>query len=147
MAVQQSSSLVIEELSGDKRVLELVGSGLPFQGATWTSALRVITKWYPGNNAEATQQVLGPIELPSDWEGKWSTTRLIATPCRFRQQGTDQLVTRASSLRTAADLLFSSGQRLRVTWGAGSTSDARWIVREGRAVEWAFPHDRMDDIA
>lgn len=148
MAVQQSSTIVIEELTGDKRKVGLIGAALPFQGAAWGSQMRLSTKWYVGNNAEATQQVLGPIELPSEWEGEWNTTRMIVDPSWFTSAAgaPQQAIVRASTMREILDVLFNAGTRLRVTWSTGSDDDARSIMREGRAAEWTFKHIRMDDI-
>ena len=39
-------------------------SGMPKQGAAWSSLLKVVTTWYTGND-QATQQVLGPRDPPS----------------------------------------------------------------------------------
>ena len=147
---QQSSTIHIEELTGDKRVLELNGPALPFQGAAWAGQMRMATKWYVGNNAEATQQVLGPIELPSDWEGKWRTTQMLACPSYFTDKNRQRnAITRASTMRDAIEMIATAGQKLRVTWSTGQTggvNNPRSLVRVGRIHEWKFPHDRMDDI-
>lgn len=147
--VQQSSTVLIEELTGQKRSVTLVGAALPRQGAAWGGQLRMTTKWYPGNSGEATQQVLGPIELPSEWEGEWNTTRMIGSPSYAvaAEGASQQAIVRASTMRDVLEQIFMSGPRLRVTWASGSTDDARRIVREGRAAEWKFAHARQDDIS
>lgn len=143
----QTSTLIIEELTGQKRRVELHGPGLPLQGAAWAGKMRMVTRSYTGNSAEATQQVLGPALLPSQWNGIWRTTQLLASPCFYAENGgSPQPIVRASSLRDVMETIFESGQRLRVTWVAGSVDDPKRIVRIGRASEWSFPHDRPDDI-
>ena len=69
------TSILIEEVTGQQRSVELVGSGMPKQGAAWSSLLKVVTTWYTGND-QATQQVLGPRDPPSKWEGRWARTML-----------------------------------------------------------------------
>jgi hypothetical protein len=107
----------------------------------------MITKTYTGNSAEATQQVLGPTFLPSEWEGQWNTTRMVSCPSYYTESGSaPQVIAKASSIRDVLEGIFESGQRLRVTWASGQDADARRIVRIGRASEWKFAHDRQDDI-
>lgn len=137
-----SSVMLIEELGGLKRKLELVGSGLPFRGANWGRAMRMVTTWFPGNAAEASQQVLGPIELPSEWEGEWKTTLLVSDPCKL--DGAD--ITRASTLRDVVDDIVGGGMRLRVTWTVDVGGISRRVVREGRIAELDCAHDRPDDV-
>ena len=153
-----TNSLRIEELTGTKRSIELFGAALPRKGAAWSEKMRMKTETYAGNPLEATQQILGPVMLPSEWEGFWRTTQLIGNPCEYTENGGyPQQVTLASTLRDILEMIFESGQRLRVTW---STEESfiipneqspevgeRRIVRIGRASEWKFSHDRMDDIA
>lgn len=139
----EPSVLTIEELTGEKRRVELMGSGLPFRGANWGSSNRLVTTWNPGNGDDATQHVLGPMELPSSWQGEWRTTRLVSKPCVFYGESGDPIrMTRASTIRDVLDAILRSGAKLRVMWEQGE----RKIVREGLAEEWDFAHDRMDDI-
>jgi hypothetical protein len=142
--------ITVEEIGGGRK-LELRGSSLPFYGAEWGTAQRLVTKWYAGNTIEATQQVLGPIELPSQWEGEWNTTRLVGSPAKYTDDdGTERYITRASTLRDVCDGLFYSGALCRVTWASTLNTptgmNTRRVVREGRAKEWRFPHTRADDI-
>lgn len=138
-----NSVLIIEELSGRKRKLELRGAGLPFQGAEWAASQTLATQWNPGNS-EATQHVLGPQELPSNWEGEWNTTRIIAAPCMWSENGGPELdVVLADSLRDLLDDIRMTGQLLRVTWVA---KENRRVTRLGRISEVHFKHTRADDI-
>lgn len=147
-----TSTIVIEELTGQRRAVTLRGPSLPFQGASWGGEQRVSTTWYPGNATEATQHVLGPTEKPSTWNGSWRSTQMIGTPTIFTAgNGAEQAITRAFTLREVLEDFFRLGQRLRVTW----TNEIfilerpieRRIVREGRAVDWDFNYERADDIA
>lgn len=157
VTIQQSSTILIIETTGPLRRLQLNGPALPFQSAAWSGQQRMTTKWYTGNNAEGTQQVLGPIELPSDWEGFWRSTQLISCPSKFLDEdGSVSFITRASTLRDVVESIGQAGQRLQVVWSTGEVAtvtdynggadSARKIVRVGRMKEWKFPHDRMDDI-
>ena len=150
------NTVIIEELGGQKRRLELRGPGLPHKGASWKTEMRMSTEWYPGNPQEATQQVLGPAEMPSSWEGFWRLTMLNRYPCKYSEDGgTPTDIIQPTTLRDICDSMFYMGQRLRVTWIAtaiykqpdGSmTSTGHNIVREGRCKSWDFPHDSVEDI-
>lgn len=160
------SSLVIEELtapatgSGSRpRRLVLAGPALPFMGADWGRESALTTTWYPGNGVEATQQVLGPKELPSSWEGRWSRTMLGRSPVRFTDEdGAERQLVDPLAIRDVLDDILAGGARLRVTWavegtelqGQGATQSARAVsartVREGRLKQVRFQHDRHSDV-
>lgn len=142
------STVTIEELKAPdftpNRVVVLQGASLPFRGATWATEQRMKTKWYSGNAVSATQHVLGPMEIPSEWEGFWRTTRMVASPALYTPQGGSPVkISQADTLRDILDAIFYVGPLLRVTWAQGAD---RKLVRVGRAKTWTFPHDRMDDI-
>lgn len=147
-----SSTLSVEELSSDtgssSRIVQLVGGGLPLMGAEWAGENKLVTKWYPGNADEATQQNLGPRELPSSWSGDWRRTVLSRTPCTLLDGGGATLVVDPSVLRDALEDIFRVGRRLRVTWSVdgGAPGATGKVVREGRAGKWKFKHTRMQDI-
>jgi nucleoid-associated protein YgaU len=136
------SSIVIEELEGQKRTLTLIGPALPLRGATWGGEQRLITAFPPGRGGEATQQVLGAVEAPSDWEGTWNTTRMVSAPSLLKSKGQEQQITRAFTLMSVFEDIARSGSLLSVTW---ATED-RKIGREGRIGPYKFPIDRADDI-
>lgn len=144
-----SSSIVIEELSGKRRRLELTGAGLPFKGATWGSRLIAVTSINPGNGDDATQHVLAAAEMPGSWQGEWNTTRLVSSPAQYRD-GVGQKaqpISRASSLLDVFRTLQRGGQRLRVTWAQGTALADRKISREGLCIEFVPSIATADDIA
>lgn len=139
-----ASTVIITELNGLKRTLTLTGPSLPKRGTTWGSETRLKTKFVNGN-PEAVQHVLGPSEMPTDFEGMWRTTQLVQAPAAFVDEtGNRRLVTRASTLVDAFEGIARAGSRLRVVW---STDDGRSILREGRISTISFPFDRFDDVA
>lgn len=109
----------------------------------------MITTWYPGNAAQASQQVLGPVESQTPWTGIWRSTQLTRTPAIFEPNGgTQTKIAFADSLREIFEDLLRSGTLLQVFWinAELSTYGSRSIFRVGRAAEWNFAYDRMDDI-
>lgn len=142
------------------RSVVLRGSALPFMGAEWGFEQTMTTTWYPGNAAEATQQVLGPRELPSTWEGEWKRTLLGRTPVLYLDdQGDEQRLVEPHLVRQVLEDIGRRGHRLRVTWAVsgttqtGPTSDFHTIhnedvkiTREGRIKSFRTPIDRHTDI-
>lgn len=76
--VETPSALVVEELGGQKRKVELIGRGLPYRPFELPVAQRVVTTWLPGF-AEATATVLGARDDPSTLNGFWKD-RFIQKP-------------------------------------------------------------------
>lgn len=144
------SEVIIRELAGQKRSVRLRGAGLPRQGgAAWGGNLRAVTTWYPGNSANATQQVMGPTEKQTTFSGVWNTTRLNRAPCIFEPTvGNMQNVTFADSLREIIEDIIRKGTLLNVMWinAEAATFGGRGIQRIGRCVDWNFTYQRMDDL-
>lgn len=136
------SQVIIEEQGGRRRTLTLRGAALPFQGAEWTGEQIEDTSWNPGSSV-ATQQVLGPKEPPSEWEGEWNTTRLVSLPALFADGASEKSVSRADELADAADGIRVSGQLLRVTW---VMRPGRRRVMYGRLTKLALKYTRADDV-
>lgn len=137
-----SSSIIIEEQTGQRRTLVLTGSGLPLQGADWPSEVVAPTTWYPGNR-QASQQVLMPKRMPSNWSFEWRTNRLARTPALLD----GQKIERAATLFEAMDSILMSGQRLRVSFVA--QSDGGTQMRKslfGVMTKLTPKVDRPDDI-
>lgn len=130
--------------------------------ADWSGEATIITTWYPGNGVEASQQVLGPKEMPSQWAGEWNRTRMGRAPSYYVDEtGTLGGVVDPHELWTILDDFRISGSRLRVTWSvrgrevlgtnlsAASATDKEVdfsIVREGRIKSLKINPDRLTDI-
>lgn len=164
-AVNFGSSLTIQELSpasagGSPRTVVLLGPSLPFQGAEWAFENQIVTTWYPGNATEATQQNLGPRELPSTWEGIWRRTLMGTAPTIFiDESGTSNQIVAPHLLRQIIEDIARAGVRLRVTWsirgtsrtgsvkGTGTDADETVdIIREGRIKSFRTPIEKHTDI-
>lgn len=149
------STLTVSELtsSGGQqgRVLALHGPSLPFMGAEWSMKVNVVTTWYPGNPDEATQQVLGPQELPSRWQGEWRRTLMGKQPAAITDETGDlTTIVNPADLRDLFEDIARGGRRLRVVWGVTSdTNDPSAtgkLTREGRITNLTFKHTRLQDI-
>lgn len=152
-APSYDSALIIEELSGDgttRRELRLLGPALPHMGAEWAFENGLATSWNPGN-PEATQQVLGPRELPSSWQGTWRLPQMTRLPSRHRDvDGSESDLTSPQLLRDLFEDFGRKGRRLRVSWvvsGEGIPGVPGVLTRVGRIANAHFPHDRTTDIA
>lgn len=144
------STLVIEELAGQKRRLDLRGPSLPFMGASWKTHQQVVTTWNQGNAIEATQQVLGGQFVPSEWEGHWSRVLLGRVPALYSEGGviSQTNIVEPATLREVFESINLSGIRLRVRWVSMTSAGAiRTIVREGRLTDFEANIDRITDIA
>lgn len=148
-----SSTIVIEELTGSKRKLELAGTGLPFRPAGFGDELTVVTQFYPGNR-RGTQQVLSPRVAPSDWSGMWRTPNLLRTPCTWTDENGATTIGFAHNLWESFRRIFKGGQLLRVTWATESLASATGsvpqrklkVVRVGRLKSFAANPETVDDI-
>jgi len=139
-----SSVLIIEERDGKRRKVTLRGGALPFQGAEWGGEMELVTQWNPGNPV-GTQQVLGPQEMPSEWEGFWHSTLFFAAPPDLAANGASPVsILRADDLRDVLEAIYRDGRVLTVTWIP--QANRRRVARIGRAKSWKFQHTRADDI-
>jgi hypothetical protein len=142
------------------RRIVLRGPSLPLAPAGWGSENAVITNWNPGNGVEATQQDMGPRELPSSWNGVWRRTMLGRMPAYFFDEtGTQNPIISPLLLVEAFERLSREGQRLRVTWqtsgetlvGSAATGVVRQedsrIVREGKIKTFKPSVERHTDVA
>jgi LysM repeat protein len=111
------TSIEISQEEGDPaRRLRVVlrGRAMPFELVEFGVAQRTKVTRYPGNPV-ATQQVLGPEELPTQMSGAWSNRYLTGA---ITVNGDDKRVT---TVREAVELFGSlcrSGKRVRVQWGS-----------------------------
>lgn len=69
------SPLVIRELTGDRRRLELKDRGLPFRGLEMVGEQEMELTHLPGT-VERTATILGPVEQPTTIMGRWSSLYL-----------------------------------------------------------------------
>jgi hypothetical protein len=144
------STVTIEELTGDRRMLVLAGSALPKKGVPFGLKLKVVTK-FPVGNTNATEHVLGPEELPSEWAGVWRSTQLARNPVRVRQDGGETSTTRAVEVARIFEDFIRSAQRLRVTWtqnvyALGEQTGSEQITRRGFCTSFVPSYEQMDDV-
>jgi len=127
--------------------------------ADWSGDGRILTTWYPGNGTEASQQNLGPQDMPSAWSGEWNRTRMGRAPSYyFDEYGAMSLVVDPHVLWGNLDAIRIAGARLRVTWSVrgrsvtgspktGSDSPVDFnLVREGRIKVLKISPDRLTDM-
>jgi LysM repeat protein len=131
-----SSTIVIEELTGSKRKLELTGTGLPFRPAGFGDELTMVTQFYPGNR-RGTQQILTPKVSPSDWSGMWRTTSLLRAPCSLKDETGVTSIGFAHNLWEVFRRIFKGGQLLRVTWSTESLPPTVVKIRNAKTGETA----------
>lgn len=157
-----SSEMTIEEIGvgeGKKgRILTLTGPGMPHMGAEWGGRTEMTTTWYPGNGTSATQQILGPQELPSSWTGEWHRTLLGRFPQKFSDEfGDEGILIQPHKVRSFLERIWQSGHLLRVTWNthasgvtgtnASTPDEDDLVIREGRIKTIKFQYTRMHDIS
>jgi len=161
----QPFPFIVQELSGDLRVIILKGRSLPYRPVAWGSDLRVETKYFPGNPV-AQAQVLGPMWQDTEMTGKWKDAFLFNDESRVILNGFPPTAgpgrpgtrlfggksfqsggavpgaigeaRRARTVRDAFWLIQRAGQLLRVEWGS--------IVRYGFISSFSANHDREEDI-
>lgn len=94
--------LVIEQLAGARRRVELDADDLPDQGVESGIEQRVQTRWAPGA-AEPVVQVLGPRHLPMTLRGLWD-----GATTRFED---------VASIVETMTAIVADGVRVRLVWG------------------------------
>lgn len=163
------STIVVEEVEastpgGRPMKVVLQGSGLPkASGASWEAGSRLKTTWYPGNGIEASQQLLGPQEMPAQWTGSWARTMLSRSPCYFYDSsGAKTALIDPIAVHDALDQLRLGGAKLRATWAvrgfespgqpskfsSASLSPVDFqVIREGRMSKIGFTPDGDTDFA
>lgn len=127
--------VIIIELTGQRRRIELHDRSLPFRPVTWAGRMRTRVTWYPGNPV-ATQQVLGPEEVPTSMGGKWSDRYIQGT---VFVGGNPNVVQTAEQCVKLFDDVRRSGNTLHVVWGSES--------RVGVLQEFEASYDAAEDLA
>lgn len=145
--MSDASAIIIEEITGPKRKLEMRGPALPHKGTTWEEGQKVKTIWYPGNK-RATQQVLGPTFMPSSWEGMWRRSLMTRAPSLYTdEQGRKTKVTAPHFMREVLSNMSTIGSLLRVVWSTATGVGKPYaITREGRLLTIKTPIDTIHDI-
>lgn len=113
-----ANMLTIEELTGERRRIELQGRAMPFRKVEWKQRQRSTKTNYPGN-PQASFQILGTEHMPTTFSGQW----------RDRYLGFNQSITLVEFMQTLSD----AGQELRVVWGDNA--------RRGILEEFTHGHD------
>lgn len=130
------SSLEITQLEGDRPVTVLLrGRAMPYQDPSWEAEQRTKLTFYPGNPV-GTQQLLGPREQPTSFNGMWKDRFIRGNVLKNGDAGAVQSALDAVALFTE---LQRSGKRVRVQWAN--------IVRTGLLSKFTFTPKRTQDIA
>lgn len=126
-------AFTITELTGDQRVIKLLARALPYRPVEFEGDQRMDVTWY-GGNPEATSQMLGPQEMPTELHGFWKDKFLsdtadvqlagvTANGASAQVQPTAIATRNGTPLKTTIDLteeiddIRRKGQRLEVQWG------------------------------
>jgi hypothetical protein len=147
-----SSVMLIEEIAPPDggvtpRTLTLEGSALPHWGASWPIKQKVVTTWYPGNQTEASQQVLVAQDMPSSWDGEWRATMMRRAPSHWSQGGASQAIINPFQLYILIESMIRGGLPWRVTWAQdGTPQQTGKIVRIGRVTDFEPKITRVQDI-
>lgn len=126
--VNTVSPFTIEEMTGERRVLRLVGRALPYRPFNLKTKQRVELTWYPGN-PEATATVLGAAEEPTQINGMWKdkfisnqveaasiASGAVETVLVFPITLNDEPVDNVRLAVVILDDIIRAGQQLRVSW-------------------------------
>ena len=110
-----ASVLIIEELTGDQRTVQLQGRALPYRPFIVSTGQRVEVTWLPGV-AEGTGTVLGPEDFPTSMNGFWKDKFIQQLqgdgPLQLNGQTVQTVVKAVSTFESIAN----SGQLLQLTW-------------------------------
>lgn len=152
-----ASAFVIEELTGERRVLSLLGRALPYRPIELTGAMRATSAFYAGNPI-GTLQVLGSQEEPSTVGGFWkdrfirqfSSDGRVVNADGFAMLGSPGAgeggavaVADVASLVALVDDFRRKGQLVEVRW---DRHVRRGIIRK-LVQRWHNPHDCEWELA
>lgn len=117
------SYIVLRELTGPQRAIELDGRAGPFAGVEYSGTMRAQITHYPGNPT-ASMQVLGAMEDPTTMTGRWKRRFFGANEFDSGAEAVFR-ITDGSGTRTllevpdmvqAMDGIRRGGQMLEVVW-------------------------------
>ncbi len=134
-------TMVFRELTGSRRRVLLRGRALPYQAVEFPIEMRTKRQWYAGN-PEATQQVLGPELLDTEFRGMWKL--------RFLAGSIDATGLFLDTVEDVVELFYDivrSGNKISFEWGSETREgimkrfvpnwdrpqDCRWAIR----MEWS----------
>lgn len=127
-------TFTIEETTGPRRTITLVGRALPYRPLKLDGEQRVEVE-YPSGSPEGVAQVFGPTEGDCTVAGFWKDKYLGSPGTAFKLDGAP--VTACVAAIEAMDSFRVQGQRVRVAWGP--------IVRFGHVKKfeqtWHNTHD------
>ena len=126
--VYTASPFTIQEQTGLRRNLRLVGRALPYRPFNLKTTQRVELTWYPGN-PEATATILGAAEEPTQIRGAWKDKyiassveataltpgedlRVLIYPITLN----DEPIVDVRNAVSVVDDIIRAGQQLLVTW-------------------------------
>ena len=126
--VNTVSPFTIEEMTGERRILRLVGRALPYRPFNLRTKQRVELTWYPGN-PEATATILGAAEDPTQIKGMWkdkfisnqieatsTSTGAVQTVLIYPITLNDEPVDTVRAAVFIVDDIIRAGQQLKVSW-------------------------------
>lgn len=122
--VDTGGAFVIQELTGDRRLVALTGRGLPYRPVEFGGTQRVEVTWLPGY-AVATATVLGPTDKPTTVRGFWKERFIGQVPGAVRQP---------TVLRGVADALVDASSFLSGGFDVSAPAEAAAVSVDGRAV-------------
>lgn len=126
-------SIIIQELTGSRRSVELGGRALPERPVPAGGKLRFKKTWYSGNNV-ATLQVLGSEDSPTHIRGVWND-RFLADQVVTSGFETPEL---ARDVVNIFETMQRSGNTIRFQWGD--------VVRMGIIAEFVPNWLREQDV-
>lgn len=132
------TAFVLEELTGQRRVVRLIGRALPYRGFGVGRRMRLNAEWNPAS-PEATHTISGSELLPSSLSGRWSKMWLGAVTNGESAPFTvnARAITDVQEAVRVIDSMCAEGQELRVSWGA--------YQLVGRIEEWTPAFDNLND--
>lgn len=119
-SVSSALSFTIKELSGEGRLLELVGRALPYRPIEFPGTMRATVTYYAGNPI-GSMQVLGAQEEQTTITGFWKDRFVMPVAGNQNKSGAaklnDQLLGSVGSIVATLDDFRRKGQLIEVTWG------------------------------
>lgn len=107
-------TFTIEETTGERRKITLIGRALPYRPFSLEGEQRVEIE-YPSGSPEGTAQVFGPTEGDCTIKGYWKDKFLDSPGTTFKLDGA-AVLTAIEAVKTM-DSFRVRGQRVRVSWG------------------------------